>query len=185
MILRTVLEGKNISLRTIELSDCTQNYLDWLNDTEVNQYLETRLYEQSLNSIADFVKSMRESSTCYLFAIIYENKHVGNIKIGPINSFHKFADISYFIGDKTSWGKGVATEAIRLVCEFAFKILKLNKLCAGAYEANKGSQIVLEKNGFKREGIKRKQYLTGNSEDFPGKYTDIYEYGLLSEEYKG
>lgn len=180
MLYDKILEGQKIKLRMVELSDCNQNYLDWLNDKEVNQYLETRWSEQSIDSIKDFVNSIRESSHSYLFAIIFNNKHIGNIKIGPIHPIYKHADISYFIGDKSSWGKGNAAEAISLVVKFAFEVLNLNKLQAGAFEQNIGSQKALLKSGFKQEGVFRNRvFLT--SED---NYCDVYEYGILKSEYK-
>ena len=181
MLYDKILEGQKIKLRMVELSDCNQDYYNWLNDSEVNQYLETRWNEQSIVSI-------RESSHSYLFAIIFNNKHIGNIKIGPINSVHRFADISYFIGDKSAWGQGVATEAIKLVCDFGFKILKLNKLCAGAYAGNIGSCKALQKNKFQPEAIYRKQYLLGSAETLAGDggqiFSDAYKYGLLASEYE-
>ena len=47
------------------------------------------------------------------FAIKTTDKHIGNIKLGPINWIHRYGDISLLIGDKDYWGKGIATEAIR------------------------------------------------------------------------
>jgi hypothetical protein len=38
-----IIEGKKIFLRNIELTDCTERYVSWLNDKEVNRYLESRL----------------------------------------------------------------------------------------------------------------------------------------------
>ena len=106
MLYNAVIKGEKINLRTVEISDCKQYYLDWLNDKEVNQYLETRWTKQSIDKIKDFVQSIRDSRDSYLFAIIFKGKHVGNIKIGPIHLKYKCADISYFIGDKTVWGGG-------------------------------------------------------------------------------
>ncbi len=180
MIYDEVLKGKNITLRMVELSDCNKNYYDWLNDKETNQYMETRWSEQSIESIKDFVTSIRNSNHSYLFAIIYDGQHVGNIKIGPIHPIYKHADVSYFIGNKNVWGRGIATEAIILATKFAFEVLKLNKLQAGAFEQNVGSQKALLKAGYKQEGIFRKKvFLTS-----PENYCDIYEYGILSSEYK-
>ena len=188
MIYNNVLNGSKIKLRMVKLSDCNSSYCNWLNDIEINQYLETRWSIQTIESIKEFVKSIEESSHSYLFAIIYENKHVGNIKIGPIQPIHKYADISYFIGEKSAWGKGITTEAISLICDFAFNILKLNKLCAGVYENNISSSKVLLKNKFIQEGIKRKQYLSDNSSSDGAsgveRYTNVLMYGLLASEYQ-
>ena len=178
MIYDQTLKGEKVYLRTIELSDCTETYLNWLNDKEVNQYLETRWTEQTIEKIKDFVQSIRESSHSYLFAVIFENKHVGNIKIGPIHPIYKCADVSYFIGDKTVWGKGIATEAIKLVTDFGFNVLGLNKLSAGAYENNIGSRNALLKNHYRQEGVFRKKYFLTS----PDNYCDLYEFGILKSD---
>ena len=76
-----------------------------------------------------------------LFAIcdINTEAHIGNIKLGPINWHHKFADVGIIIGDKKQWGKGRAVEAIRTLCRFGFDELGLNKITAGCYSGNQGS----------------------------------------------
>lgn len=179
MIYNEILKGKNIYLRMLELEDCRQYYVDWMNDKEVNQYLESRWEKQTLSTIQTFVKSIRESSHSYMFAIIFQDKHVGNIKLGPIHPIYKYADIGYIIGDKTVWGHGIATEAIKLITNFGFDVLKLNRLQAGCFEQNIGSQCVLHKNNYNRECISRKKaFLTSGSE-----YCDLWQYAILREEW--
>lgn len=180
MITEKVLSGKDIVLRQIELSDCTDCYVNWLNDPEVTQYLETKWTKQDFKAIQDFVDAQRKNDHSVLFAIISKENdvHIGNIKIGPVNVHHRHADISYFIGNKTYWNKGVATEAIRLICRFGFQDLELNKVEAGVYETATASWKALEKNGFRREGTLREQAL------LDGKYIDIFRYGLLKSEWK-
>lgn len=180
MLYDKIIKSEDVVLRTLELSDCKQYYLDWLNDKNINQYLETRWSEQTLESIRVFVKSIRESTHSYLFAILYENRHVGNIKIGPIHPIYKFADISYFIGDRSVWNKGIATKAIRLIVKFGFEELNLNRIEAGAFEQNIGSQKALLKNGFIREAIYRKKFFLENSDE----YCDIYHYAILKEDWQ-
>lgn len=160
------LVGKTIFLRTCEIPDCTDEYVAWLNDSLVNQYLETRWNTQTLESITEFVKGILESDHSYLFAIIAADcdKHVGNIKIGPIHPHYKYADISYFIGDRNYWGKGIATQAINLVSDFGFKDLRLHRIQAGVFEKNVGSTIALERAGFIMEGYLRNQLLDTNGE---------------------
>lgn len=178
MITEKVLYGKQIFLRQIELTDCNDNYVRWLNDSEVNQYLETKWYEQNIVTIKEFVESLRNSSHSVLFAIICKEKHIGNIKIGPIHPRYNHADISYFIGEKEYWHRGIATEAIELICDYGFKDLNLNRIEAGAYECAIGSWRALEKCGFKREGVLRKQIYFNNT------YIDVYRYAILASEYK-
>lgn len=178
MLYSEILQGEKIYLRQLEIEDCKEYYLRWLEDENINRYLETRWEKQSLDKIKDFVKSIRESTHSYIFAIIQNEKHIGNIKIGPIHPIYKFADVSYFLGETSSMGNGVATEAVGLVLKFAFDVLKLNRVQAGAFEQNIASQRVLEKNGFKKEAVFRKKYFLKT----PDKYCDLYEYAILKSE---
>ena len=52
---------------------------------------------------------------------------------------HRFADIGIIIGDDAYWGRGFASEAIKLVISYAFDRLKLHKLTAGCYATNAGA----------------------------------------------
>ena len=151
-----------------------------MNDPEVNQYLETRWDEQTLETVQEFVRFQRENNHSVLFAIRLssDDRHIGNIKIGPINFHYNHADISYFIGEKDLWNKGIATQAINMVCDFGFHELNLHRIEAGAYEKAVGSWKALERNGFLREGVFRKQVMSGNE------YMDSYHYGLLKSEYR-
>ena len=172
-----LIQGKYVSIRLVTLFDCTVRYVDWLSDQDINQYLETRWTPQTLDSITRFVRSLLEDPCNYLFAIIENNTnhHIGNIKIGPINPFHGYADVSYFIGEKQAWGKGYATEAIKLIKSFSFNILGLNRLQAGVYASNTGSARALEKAGFIREAVFKKRLRLGSGWD------DHYCYAILND----
>jgi RimJ/RimL family protein N-acetyltransferase len=172
--------GPKVTLRLVTMEDCSERYVSWLRDVEVSRYLETRWAEQDLDSVRAFVGSMIDSAHSYLFAIVENERelHVGNIKIGPIQERHSYADISYFLGDRTVWGKGLATEAIRLVTFIAFERLGLHRVQAGLYEGNVGSSRALEKAGFTLEGRMKKQ-LRG-----PDGWEDHLWYGLLREDWR-
>lgn len=137
------------------VDDATQEYVDWLNDKEVNQYLESRFVLATRENVEKFIQHTLLSPDTYFFAIIdtATQLHVGNIKIGPVNTYHKRADIGILIGDKNFWGKGIATEAIALIAEFAFNQLNLDKVMAGCYSNNIGSYKAFIKCNFIEEGL--------------------------------
>ena len=169
------LEGKDIFLRPIISSDATNAYVGWLNDPEVNQYLESRFSTHSTESLRKYIEEIITNPNNHFFAIVRRDseKHIGNIKIGPINRHHKFADVGIIIGDKNCWGKGFASEAIRLSANYAFNTLKLHKLTAGAYVNNIGSIRAFKNTGFYVEGTREKHYL------YKGKYIDAVLLGIL------
>lgn len=172
--------GARVTLRLVTLEDCTDRYVSWLEDPEVAQYLETRWSTQNLASVREFVGSMVDSTHSYLFAIVENERslHVGNIKVGPIQQRHRYADVSYFIGERSVWGKGLATEAIQLATFIAFERLDLHRVQAGLYEGNVGSGRALEKSGYTLEGRMKKQLLG------PRGWEDHLWYGLLREDWR-
>lgn len=179
MTRRPVLADERIYLREVTPADVNETYLGWLNDPDVNRFLETRFVDQSLDRIADFVRRMRQAEDTTLFAICLRNgdTHIGNIKIGPVNPHHLQADVSLFIGEKTHWGRGLGAEAIRTVTAHGFRDLGLNKLSAGAYAANTSSIKAFEASGWRREGELKNHYI------FEGAPMDIVILGLCARHY--
>ena len=174
------LAGRRVKLRPISLDDCTERYVAWLRDPEVIQYLETRWVEQTLESVRAFVTAVSQDPLSHLMAItdIETDRHIGNIKIGPIRTHHNHADLSYFIGDRDFWGRGYATEAIRLAIQVGFERLGLHRLQAGTYATNVGGARVLEKAGFVRDAVLHKQLLGQSG------WEDHIWYRLLKEEWQ-
>jgi len=172
------IKGNRVYLRQVELSDVNQVYVSWLNDPEVNKYLETRFDVQTMESVHNYVEKMAVNKDELFFAIcLKENdKHIGNIKLGPINYEHKFGEVSLFIGVKDQWGKGYATESISILSHYALDELKLHKLTAGCYANNIGSVKAFKKAGFIEEGIWKNQYLCN------GEYVDRICFALINNE---
>lgn len=172
------LEAENIYLREVRISDVNEDYYSWLNDIEVTRFLETRFAPQSMQSIAEYVQRYTEQQKDSIFLAIIEKKsnlHIGNIKVGPINWYHRFADVSIIIGRKESWGKNYATEAIKTVTEYSFKTLNLHRLSAYIYNDNIASTKAFLKSGFKQEGVcYRKRFSEGQ-------YVDEKIYGIVNE----
>lgn len=174
-----VLSGEKIFLRRLTEEDATQEYVNWMNDPEINQYLDSRFYEQTLESTKSFIRSVTNDNN-YQFGIFEKKsgKHIGNIKLGSINAHDKSADIGFLIGEKSYWGRGIATEAIALVTEFAFNTLNLHKVWGGAYSPNVGSIKAFLKNGFEREGVRKKQHFCN------GEFVDGNLFGKINNNYK-
>ena len=175
-----VIEGQNIFLRPIKSSDSSGPYLDWLNDPEVNQYLESRFVSWTDEMLCSYIDNLVNNNNELLFAIciMESKKHIGNVKLGPINWNHRFADIGIIVGDKGQWGKGRAAEAIKAICRYGFDELKLNKITAGCYGDNQGSVKAFNRVGFQQEGILRKKFFSSAG------FQDHILLGILNDEFE-
>lgn len=154
------IHGDRIFLKPLTIFDVTNTYVDWLNNKEINQFLELRFIKHTLENTKDFVKETQTSPNFLFYAIINNDskKHVGNIKLGPINWIHKTSEIGILIGDKNSWGKGYASDAITMLTNFSFTNLNLHKITAGIYEGNIGSLKAFLKSNFEIEGFRQEQF---------------------------
>lgn len=165
MVASTVLRGRRIHLRPLCASDASDRYVAWLNDPEVNRFLEIRFHDHTLADVKEFLRKLEADESCAGFAIVLNEgaRHIGNIKLGPINERHGFGEVSLFIGEKDCWGKGLATEAIELVTEYAFKARGLRRVEAGAYSSNQGSAKAFLKAGWRQEAILVAKWRDGES----------------------
>ncbi|MCF7865094.1 MAG: GNAT family N-acetyltransferase [Candidatus Pacebacteria bacterium] len=70
-----------------------------------------------------------------------------------MNTHHKNAQIGIVLGDKNFWGKGVASEVIEGVIQYACNTLDIEYIGAEVEEANIPMQKVLIKVGFSQDGL--------------------------------
>jgi len=98
----SAIKASRLYLRPLLESDATQRYVDWLNDSEVNQYLETRHSVQTVDSCRLFIEQCNKDDSAHLYGVFLQDsdKHIGNAKIGFINKRYARGELSLFIGDK-------------------------------------------------------------------------------------
>lgn len=174
-----MLHSSRLLLRALESDDLNTTYLGWLNDPLVSRYLETRFLPQTLESLQAYWETHRDDPYSPWFAICLrsDGRHIGNIKLGPIQWLHRRADLSLFIGERGCWGHGYASEAIALVRDWAFHELDLQKLNAGIYDGNLGSRRAFEKCGFELEGTLRQEVVSS------GRRLNVWRLGLTRSQW--
>lgn len=146
------LENNNIYIRPLLISDITEEYINGLNNPEVNKYLlNVRLERQTRELVEKYVILNLESEKDILFGIFIKNNPeplVGTVRVSGIDIFHYSASIGVCLFAKRSWKKGYALQAIELVKNYLFNALRLHYLEAGVYEMNKNSINLFLKAGF-------------------------------------
>ncbi len=130
---------------------------------------------------SEFVQKGQESwrsGEAYVFGIIDKSsqRFAGCMGIHPAPE-HNRAEVGYWIG-LPFWGRGLATAALRLLLQFGFETLKLNRVEAGHFDYNPASGRVMQKAGMRREGLRR-QYVLHHEE-----FKDLVWYAIVREDYE-
>lgn len=153
MQLETPVRTGRLVLRSLAAADATQTYLDWMNDPLTMRFLEARLVAHDMGSLRTFIEGCNADPRVLLLGIcLTDGRHIGNIKLGPVDDFHGHASLGLLIGEHDCWGRGYATEAIEAVTAHAFRELGLEKLTAGCYASNVGSARAFLRAGWLTEG---------------------------------
>ena len=129
---------------------------------------------------SEFIQLGRErwrAGDAYVFAIIEKSsgRFAGCMGLHPVPE-HSRAEVGYWIG-LPFWGRGLATAALRLLLQFGFETLELNRIEAGHFSYNPASGRVMEKAGMRLEG-RRRQYVRHHKQ-----YKDILWRAILRSEY--
>lgn len=99
----------------------------------------------------------KEDSCCfYIFAREQPETALGSI---ALNNIVRGCFQSCFLGyrlDEKNQRRGYMTEAVAAVTDYAFRELKLHRVEANVMPRNKASLRVLEKAGYREEGLARK-----------------------------
>ena len=155
------IESERLILRRLSIDDVNDQYLSWMNNPNIYQFLEAKQGQETIEGLRSFVSSVLEDDDNIFLASVHrdESTHIGNIKLGPINLRHRNASLGFIIGDVNYWGQGLATEAISLLCKFAIENLPLRLINASCYSNNIGSIRALTSSGFQQDGINKEKVL--------------------------
>ncbi len=142
------IESERLIFKRVSSEHISVEYVSWINDPEVNRYLETR-GNYTLDLLKSYIEEQHNKES-YFWAIHLKdsNKHIGNIKIDPINFETKSGEYGILIGDKSNWGKGYASEATKRIIKYCFEELGLTKITLGVIEDNVSAVNLYKKLGF-------------------------------------
>ncbi|WP_404456674.1 GNAT family N-acetyltransferase [Virgibacillus necropolis] len=168
-----MVKGENIHVREFTLEDAEailalqKKNRDFFEKFSMARESDYYTIEAQIERIEKFQEDFKQDKD-YNFGIF---KNDDNRLMGTINLFQvirgslQSAYIGYFL-DKQNNGKGFTTEAVKLIVEYSFEKLKLHRIEAGVMPHNIGSIRVLEKSGFHKEGIAKKNVkINGKWED--------------------
>lgn len=153
--------------------------VELLNDEEVSRPLLRVPYPYDRKDAEEFIGNCMEQAEKDGIAYHWAIRENGDGRLIGVLGFEKAErgqshrmEIGYWLG-RPYWSKGVMTDAVRAMCEFAFANYGILRIFAGVYEFNIGSARVLEKCGFKEEGLFERHVHK------QGRYFNVRAFGLL------
>lgn len=165
----------NIIIRQWKLSDAA-DLANAISNLNVQNRLHDGIpYPYTENDGQQFISTMLASdkNDLFAFAIEYDGKVVGSVSAERQKNIHrKTAELGYYIAEEY-WGKGIATQAVKLLCDYVFKNSDIIRIFAEVLAHNDASCKVLEKSGFQCEGTLRQSAVKC------GKVTDVKVYALI------
>jgi len=176
------LVTKRLILRPLRISDA-KDIVEGLNNLNITKWLSVVGHPYTLKDAKSWIKHVqlefrKIKNKEYPFGIELksEKKIIGGISLDIED--HK-ARLGYWINEKY-WKGGYGSEALKMILNFAFKNLKLERVEAGVFVGNTSSRRLLEKFYFNKEGLKERSVRCKAD----GKIKDEYIYGLLRRKYK-
>ena len=162
----TILKGKGFILRPARISDAKNIYEYQQDKDTIKNFMSVpKSLNEAKNEIKEGLKKHKDKIG-EQFVIDVNNEAVGAISIWAKDKYNLTkAKISYWIAPKFR-GKGIMTKIVKIVTNYAFKKYKFIRIFGNVRTFNKGSARVLEKAGYKLEGILRKDAFKN------GKYYD-------------
>ncbi|MBS4536506.1 GNAT family N-acetyltransferase [Clostridium sp. D2Q-14] len=173
-----LFETNRIRLRKMTVDDI-QIYNKWSNDENVIINTYPNLDRYSLEDTGNFYKKITTSDNSKTFIIEEKDKKtaIGITTLLDIDFFNRNAEFIIDICEKDYWGKGYATEVLKVMLDYTFKELNLHRIYLKVFSFNKRAIKLYEKFGFKHEGNMREALYRD------GKWHDIIFMGLLQKNY--
>lgn len=155
-----MIQGDNIKLVRFEERFITPEYMEWINDQDLNRYIDLGRLPVLRNDVwvpdgRDFIQFGIMAGESFL-------SYIGFCSLHNISWIDRRAEIGYMIGNSEYCGRGLASETVDVLCGYAFSRLGFNKVDAHIVEENMASIRVVEKNEFSLVAtIPKHYYLEG------------------------
>lgn len=152
------LQSERLLLRKLadqDVSDVFEIY----SDPEVMLYFDDRYAFKELSEAEQMISGYHDAihdKTGMRWGIVLKDsgKLIGTCGFHAISDYHKRIEIGYDL-NRNYWGNGFMSEALPLIIDYAYNISDVNRVEAFVETPNKASRSLLEKLGFRLEGILR------------------------------
>ena len=172
--------AETVRLRAIERQDLPL-FVAWLNDPEVRQNLLVNIPLSQAQEDGWFERTLTRSLEEQPLGIEVRTPEgwrlVGNCSFFDLDWRNRCCEIGIFIGVKEFWGRGYGTQVMRLMLNYGFNTLNLNRVYLRVYESNPRGIRCYEKAGFRHEGRLRQAIFQD------GHYIDLLMMSVIRSEW--
>jgi len=174
------LETKNLLLRRMNPSDASALF-KILSDEEVIEFYDDDAFiylSQARDQIEAWENGFKNQS-CIRWGITRkdENKLIGSCGYYGFHTWYMRASIGYEL-ERNNWRQGIMTEALSAIIDFGFGKLELNRIEAVVMPENTASKKMLEKLGFRNEGLLEEYEKWGSKG-----YVDLCMFAMLRKDW--
>jgi ribosomal-protein-alanine N-acetyltransferase len=153
-----------------------------LNDHSTTRWMSRVPFPYTLESARQFYESLQARPgirTAFVIIDRTTGEAVGGIEVTLSDVYKRTVELGYWLA-RPSWGQGIITTLVLPFLQWAFRTLPLvNRVEAVVHGGNVGSMRVLEKVGFREEGVLKGKVWK------EGEVRDLHVWGLLKEEFEG
>ncbi len=178
-----LFKGQLVRLATLDPDRMSTAFARWSRDSEYHRLLN--FYPAYLWSTKKWKSWLekdieKEEQQEFFFAIhtLEEDRLIGLVGLMGIEWNHGNAWVAIGLGERSDWGKGLGTDAMRLILQYAFTELNLYRVTLGFFEYNPRAQRSYEKAGFILEGRQRQVVQR------EGKRWDVLIMGILKTDWE-
>lgn len=173
------LEGERVRLRMLTSEDVPRLFAQF-SDPKVMRYWSRTPLMQIEDAAHLFEEIDRGVRACefaqWAIAQRQSDRMIGSCALFKLDRNHRRAELGFALAS-AHWGQGYAQEALRLALAYAFGTLELNRIEADIDPRNAASIRLVERMGFRYEGLLRERWQVG------GEIQDGAIYGLLARDY--
>jgi RimJ/RimL family protein N-acetyltransferase len=176
---RPVIRGEHVYFRPAEREDLPL-FVRWLNDAETSRHLALRapISDAAEHGWFDAMLA-KQGKTDYHFVVclVSDGRPIGTIGLHGLDWENGSAEFGIALGEKDEWNKGYGTDALRVICDFGFGELRLERIYLRVFAGNERARRSYEKAGFTNEGTLRRAQFSR------GEHLDVNVMSLLRQEW--
>jgi RimJ/RimL family protein N-acetyltransferase len=151
---RPMLRGERVWLRPIEPADVTGTPIG---DAELAHLAGFKRPFSAVEGERFAAKIASQGDAGYQFAIceLGAERAIGSVGLRDVDRLDGGAEVSIFLTDPATWGKGLGTDAMQAILDFAFGELRLERVWLRVFDYNPRAVRSYEKAGFQTDAVLR------------------------------